>query len=51
MLGCSDPGKRVLIVTVEADALAGPLLARRAREAGISEERATKEIATSLAVK
>jgi predicted homoserine dehydrogenase-like protein len=34
-LGCCEHGKHVVMVNVEADALAGPLLARRAREAGI----------------
>jgi predicted homoserine dehydrogenase-like protein len=34
-LGCCAHGKHVVMVNVEADALAGPLLARRAREAGI----------------
>jgi len=32
---CCEEGKHVIMVNVEADALAGPLLARRAREAGI----------------
>jgi predicted homoserine dehydrogenase-like protein len=31
---CSQHGRHVVMVTVEADALAGPLLARRAAEAG-----------------
>ena len=35
VLACCDHGKHVVMVNVEADALAGPLLARRAREAGI----------------
>ena len=30
-----DNGKHIVMVNVEADALAGPLLARRAREAGV----------------
>ena len=34
-LACCRHGKHVVMVNVEADALAGPLLARRAREAGI----------------
>ena len=34
-LECCRQGKHVVMVNVEADALAGPLLARRAREAGI----------------
>jgi predicted homoserine dehydrogenase-like protein len=34
-LECCRHGKHVVMVNVEADALAGPLLARRAREAGI----------------
>ena len=34
-LACCDHGKHVVMVNVEADALAGPLLARRASEAGI----------------
>ena len=34
-LACCEHGKDVVMVNVEADALAGPLLARRAREAGI----------------
>jgi len=34
-LACCVHGKHVVMVNVEADALAGPLLARRAREAGI----------------
>jgi predicted homoserine dehydrogenase-like protein len=34
-LECIRAGKHVVMVNVEADALAGPLLARRAREAGV----------------
>ncbi len=34
-LACCTHGKHVVMVNVEADALAGPLLARRARAAGI----------------
>ncbi|HET7731588.1 MAG TPA: Gfo/Idh/MocA family oxidoreductase [Usitatibacter sp.] len=34
-LACCRHGKHVVMVNVEADALAGPLLARRAREAGV----------------
>ena len=34
-LACCAEGKHVVMVNVEADALAGPLLARRARDAGI----------------
>jgi len=34
-LACIRSGKHVVMVNVEADALAGPLLARRAREAGV----------------
>jgi predicted homoserine dehydrogenase-like protein len=34
-LACCTHGKHVVMVNVEADALAGPLLARRARDAGI----------------
>jgi predicted homoserine dehydrogenase-like protein len=34
-LACVRHGKHVVMVNVEADALAGPLLARRAREAGV----------------
>ena len=34
-LACCKHGKHVIMVNVEADCLAGPLLARRAREAGI----------------
>ena len=35
VLACCKQGKHIVMVNVEADALAGPLLARRAREAGI----------------
>ena len=35
VLACCEYGKHIIMVNVEADALAGPLLARRAREAGI----------------
>ncbi|HEX5631850.1 MAG TPA: hypothetical protein VFX50_01440, partial [Gemmatimonadales bacterium] len=35
VLACCRHGKHVVMVNVEADALAGPLLARRAAEAGI----------------
>lgn len=35
VLACCQHGKHIVMVNVEADALAGPLLARRAREAGI----------------
>jgi predicted homoserine dehydrogenase-like protein len=35
VLQCCDHGKHIIMVNVEADALAGPLLARKAREAGI----------------
>lgn len=35
VLACCDHGKHIVMVNVEADALAGPLLARKAREAGI----------------
>jgi len=35
VLACCAQGKHIVMVNVEADALAGPLLARRAREAGI----------------
>lgn len=35
VLACCDHGKHIVMVNVEADALAGPLLAKRAREAGI----------------
>ena len=34
-LACCAHGKHLIMVTVEADALAGPLLARRAAQAGI----------------
>jgi predicted homoserine dehydrogenase-like protein len=34
-LACCQHGKHIVVVNVEADCLAGPLLARRAREAGI----------------
>src|SRR5690242_4425764 len=34
-LACCEHGKHVVMVNVEADALAGPLLARRALEAGV----------------
>lgn len=34
-LACARHGKHVVMVNVEADALAGPLLAQRAREAGV----------------
>jgi predicted homoserine dehydrogenase-like protein len=34
-LACCEHGKHIVMVNVEADALAGPLLARRASEAGI----------------
>jgi predicted homoserine dehydrogenase-like protein len=34
-LACCRHGKHVVMVNVEADCLAGPLLARRAREAGV----------------
>lgn len=34
-LKCCEQGKHVVMVNVEADVLAGPLLARRAREAGV----------------
>src|SRR5512143_723427 len=34
-LACCAHGKHIIMVTVEADALAGPLLARRAAQAGI----------------
>jgi predicted homoserine dehydrogenase-like protein len=34
-LACCAHGKHIVMVNVEADCLAGPLLARRAREAGI----------------
>jgi predicted homoserine dehydrogenase-like protein len=32
---CADHGKHIVMVNVEADALAGPLLSKRARQAGI----------------
>ena len=35
VLACCRHGKHVVMVNVEADALAGPLLAKKAREAGI----------------
>lgn len=35
VLACCEHGKHVLMVNVEADALAGPMLARRAAQAGI----------------
>ncbi|AWQ08535.1 NAD(P)H-dependent oxidoreductase [Bordetella bronchiseptica] len=35
VLTCCEYGKHIIMVNVEADALAGPLLARRAHEAGI----------------
>jgi predicted homoserine dehydrogenase-like protein len=35
VLACCAAGKHIVMVNVEADALAGPLLARRAAEAGI----------------
>ena len=35
VLACCDHGKHIVMVNVEADALAGPLLARKARDAGI----------------
>jgi len=35
VLACCEYGKHIIMVNVEADALAGPLMARRAREAGI----------------
>jgi predicted homoserine dehydrogenase-like protein len=35
VLSCCEHGKDVVMVNVEADALAGPLLAERARQAGI----------------
>ena len=34
-LACCDEGKHVVMVNVEADALVGPLLAQRARSAGV----------------
>jgi len=35
VLTCCEQGKHIVMVNVEADALAGPLLAQRARQAGI----------------
>ena len=35
VLACCKQGKHIVMVNVEADALAGPLLARRAKEAGV----------------
>src|SRR4051812_12653662 len=35
VLACCEPGKHIVMVNVEADALAGPLLARKAAAAGI----------------
>jgi predicted homoserine dehydrogenase-like protein len=35
VLACCERGKHIVMVNVEADALAGPLLAQKAREAGI----------------
>jgi predicted homoserine dehydrogenase-like protein len=35
VLACCEAGKHIVMVNVEADALAGPLLARRAQDAGI----------------
>ena len=35
VLACCDAGKDVVMVNVEADALAGPILAERARSAGV----------------
>jgi len=35
VLACCEHGKHVVMVNVEADALAGPLLSKRARDAGI----------------
>jgi predicted homoserine dehydrogenase-like protein len=35
VLACCQHGKHVVMVNVEADALAGPLLARKAQEAGV----------------
>lgn len=35
VLACCEYGKHIVMVNVEADALAGPLLAQRAQEAGI----------------
>ena len=34
-MACFEAGRHIVMVNVEADALAGPLLARRAREAGV----------------
>lgn len=34
-LACCEQGKSIVMVTVEADALAGPLLAQKARDAGV----------------
>ena len=34
-LACCEHGKHIVMVNVEADALAGPLLARRAKQAGV----------------
>ena len=34
-LDCIDAGKHIIMVNVEADVLAGPLLAQRARDAGV----------------
>ena len=34
-LACCTQGKHIIMVNVEADALAGPLLVRRAAQAGI----------------
>jgi predicted homoserine dehydrogenase-like protein len=35
VLACCEHGKHIVMVNVEADALAGPLLAKKAREAGV----------------
>ena len=35
VLACCAAGKHIVMVNVEADALAGPLLARMARQAGV----------------
>jgi len=35
VLACCDHGKHIVMVNVEADALAGPLLAKKAKDAGI----------------
>jgi len=35
VLACCEQGRHIVMVNVEADALAGPLLARRARDVGI----------------